>query len=153
MTDLNGALKEYSGLFSNLMSMDCICGMLSITTDSSFYCVQTNTKHSYSKSIIMEAFEQLFWTRLVQISTDYTVHLDNNMYCNVIVLSAGALLVCCNNVFVCFFNNKIKWINEWMNLLKVWNKDKKKNIKSHILEIYIKCKIPKYQKNWCFFIY
>ncbi len=50
----------------------------------------------------MEAFEQLFWTRLVQISTDYTVHLDNNMYCKVIVLSAGALLV-----FGCFFNNKM----------------------------------------------
>lgn len=30
-----------------------------------------------------------------------------------------------------------------MNLLKVWNKDKKTNIKSHILEIYIKCKIQK----------
>lgn len=61
MTDINGALKVYSGIFSSLMSMDCICGMLSITTDSSFYCPQTN-KHSYSKSITMEAFEQLFWT-------------------------------------------------------------------------------------------
>ncbi len=56
----------------------------------------------------METFEQLFWTRLVQISIDYTVHLENNMYCNVIVLSYALL------VFNYFFNNKIKWMNEWI---------------------------------------